>query len=71
MSSAWLLSIWILSFVTQSWASLEALEDEISLLKAAFYRQIDETNERVKTLKKGVDDLKRDNLIKDQGKSDI
>lgn len=29
MSSAWLLSILILSFVTQSWASLEALEDEI------------------------------------------
>lgn len=41
------------------------------LLKAAFYRQTDETNELVKTLKKEVDDLKRDNLNKDQGKSDI
>lgn len=43
----------------------------ISLLKVAFYRQTDETNERVKTLQKEVDDLKRENLNKDQGKIDI
>lgn len=68
MSSAWLVLVLILGFVTQSWASLEVLEDEISLLRAAFYRQTDETNERVKTLQKEVDDLKRENLNKDQGK---
>lgn len=68
MFSDWLVSIFILGFVTQSLASLEALEDELILLKAAFYRQTDETNERLKTLQKEVDDLKRENLNKDQGK---
>lgn len=71
MVSAWLLSILVLGFVTQSWASLKALEDEINLLKGAFHRQTDETNERVKTLQKQVDDLKRENFDKDQGKTDI
>lgn len=71
MFSDWLVSIFILGFVTQSLASLEALEDELILLKAAFYRQTDETNERLKTLQKEVDDLKRENLNKDKGKIDI
>lgn len=71
MFSAWFVSFLILGFVSQSWASLEALEDEVSLLKAAFYRQTDETNERVKNLKKEVENLKRENLNKDQGKIDI
>lgn len=68
MSSAWLVLVLILGFVTPSWASLDVLEGEISMLKAAFYRQTNETNERVKTLQKEVDDLKRENLNKDQGK---
>lgn len=68
MSSAWLVLVLILGFVTQCWASLDVVEDEISLLKVAFYRQTDETNERVKTLQKEVNDLKRENLNKDQGK---
>lgn len=69
MFSYWLVLILILGFVTQSLASLEALEDEP--LKATFYRQTDETNEWLKTLQKEVDDLKRENLNKDQGKIDI
>lgn len=68
MSSAWLVLVLILGFVSQSWASLEVLEDEMSLLKAAFYRQTYKTNERVKTLQKEVNDLKRENQNKDQGK---
>lgn len=68
MSSAWLVLVLILGFVTQSWASLDVLDDEISLLKATFYRQTNETNGRVKTLQKEVDDLKREILNKDQGK---
>lgn len=71
MFSDCLVSIFILGFVTQSLASLEALEDELILLKAAFYRQTDETNERLKTLQNEVDDLKRENLNKDQGNIDI
>lgn len=70
MFSAWLVSVLVLGFVTQSLASLEALEDEITLLKAAFYRQTDETNERIKILQKEVDDLNRENLNKDEGKID-
>lgn len=72
MCSAWhvLILILILDFVTQSWASLEALEDELFLLKAVFYRQTDETNERLIVLQKEVNDLKRENLNKDQGKID-
>lgn len=68
MSSAWLVLVLILGFVTQSWASLDVLDDKISLLKATFYRQTNETNGRVKTLQKEVDDLKREILNKDQGK---
>lgn len=71
MCSAWHVLILILGFVTQSWAFLEALEDELFLLKAAFYRQTDETNERLIVLQKEVDDLKRENLNKEQGKIDI
>lgn len=69
MVSAWLVSILALGFVTRSWASLKTLEDEINLLKGAFQRQTDETNERIKTLQKQVDDLKRENFDKDQGKT--
>lgn len=64
MFSAWLVSNLILGFVSQSCASFEALEDKLFLLKASFYRQTDETNERLKTLQKEVDDLKRENLIR-------
>lgn len=70
MFGAWLVSVLVLGLVTQSLASLEALEDKITLLKAAFHRQTDETNERIKTLQKEVDDLKRENLNKDEGKFD-
>lgn len=47
-------------------ATLETLQDEVTLLKGAFQRQIDELTKQVYALREEVDGLEKENFKKDQ-----
>lgn len=69
MVKIWLVCFLILGFAYQSLATLETLQDEVTLLKGAFQRQIDELTKQVYALREEVDGLEKENFKKDQGKT--
>lgn len=68
MVRVWLVCFWVLGFAYQSLATLETLQDEVTLLKGAFQRQIEELTKQVYALREEVDVLEKENFKKGQGK---
>lgn len=69
MTRVWLACFLVLGFAYQSLATLQTLQDEVTLLKDAFQRQKEELTKQVYDLREKVDVLEKENFKKGQGKN--